>query len=67
MGLVVRKPVFGGGGGGLDKECVKPVSSAIETSLKSVIYTSMTTHITQKTVGTLLYQHLRLIMISLAM
>ena len=49
MGLVVRKTVFGGGGGGgggggFDKECFKPVSSAIETSLKIEISPAASLH-----------------------
>ena len=47
MGLVVRKNVFGGGGGGgggFDKECFKPVSSAIETSLKIEISPAASLH-----------------------
>ena len=44
MGLVVRKTVFGGGGGGFDKECFKPVSSAKETSLKIEISPAASLH-----------------------
>ena len=46
-GLVVRKTVFGGlggGGGGFDKECFKPVSSAKETSLKIEISPAASLH-----------------------
>ena len=46
MGLVVRKTVFGGWGGGgcFDKECFKPVSSAKETSLKIEISPAASLH-----------------------
>ena len=46
MGLVVRKTVFGVGGGGgcFDKECFKPVSSAKETSLKIEISPAASLH-----------------------
>ena len=46
MGLVVRKTVFGGGGGGrcFDTECFKPVSSATETSLKIEILPAASLH-----------------------
>ena len=44
-GLVVRKTVFEGGGGGcFDKECFKPVSSAKETSLKIEISPAASLH-----------------------